>query len=168
MPSNSKVGKVVTVPFDLLMKLKTNYSTYQESKEFSKIKSAINQTNKLSKKENVLKTQINILDADTLIFCCIYLLEQAQQQELVNLFQYASPGNDSKIATIATKSALSVLIRKNLILKTPGHYQLTKTGLVQFKSNSLKRNKSYSYNLKDMDLLRVKIINSQYRNKRFY
>jgi hypothetical protein len=110
---------------------------------------------KIQKHNPVKKNVTNILEAENFILPCIYLMENIDFTSLNMLLKIATNQNDL-MSEIATHSALTKLLSKRMIMKTTTGYDMTKSGeshvLLRFTNNKL-------------DLVRIEIMNFQYRGK---
>ena len=83
----------------------------------------------------------------------IYLIDSIGPKQLHHLVQYAT-GHERKLADIATRSALSKLIKNNYVIKTTEGYQITLLGIERIRA---------SINAANLDVARIAIMNSQHR-----
>lgn len=142
----SATGKVINVDYD-----KLNCPT-DSAKIFRLISDSVT---KIQKQNPVKKNVTNILEAENFILPCIYLIENIDFCSLKMLLKIATD-QDDVMSDIATRSALTRLQSKRMIMKTTSGYDMTKSGethvLSKFTSHRL-------------DLVRIEIMNFQYRRK---
>lgn len=143
---SSDTGKVINLDYDKLTCPKDS------AKIFRLISDSIT---KIQKQNPVKKNVTNILEAENFILPCIYLIENIDFRNLRTLLKIAT-NQDDVMSEIATRSALTRLQYKRMIMKTTIGYDMTKSG------ESHVRSKFTSHRL---DLVRIEIMNFQYRGK---
>ncbi len=124
----------------------------QGAKTFRLISDSIT---KIQKHNPVKKNVTNILEAENLILPCIYLIENIDFNSLRTLLKLAT-NQDEVMSDIATRSALTKLQTKRMITKAADGYSVTKSGEVHLLS---------IFKLHRLDLIRIELINYQYRRK---
>lgn len=107
----------------------------------------------IKKKHPIKKDVANIMQTENFILPSVYLIDSISPGELYKLVQFAT-GQDKKIAEIATRSAISRLVKNNYISRTVVGYEVTAKGINQIRS-SLQSPK--------LDVARIEIMNSQQR-----
>lgn len=142
----SDTGKVINVDYETLN------SPTDGGRIFKTISTAVT---KIIRNHPVKKNVTNILEAENFILPCIYLIERIDFNSLKILLKIAT-GQDDIMSDIATRSALTRLQFKRIIMKTTNGYDMTKEGELYVLS------KFPSYCL---DLARIELMNFQYRGK---
>lgn len=140
----SDTGKVFNIEYDDL----TSYT--EKEKIYKRINDAIRT---IKKKHPIKKDVANIMETENFVLPCIYLIDSINTQELYKLVELAT-GQDKKIAEIATRSSISSLIKKYHIKRTTEGYSVTKLGINRIK---------LTLTTTHLDVVRMEIINSQYR-----
>lgn len=142
----SDTGRVINVDYDKLI------CPLNSPKIFRSISDSVT---KIQKQNPVNKNVTNILEAENFILPCIYLIEKVDFVNLKSLLQIAT-GQDDVMSDIATRSALTRLQSKRMIMKTTNGYNITSSGESHLLSVFVKHG---------LDLVRVEIMNYQYRRK---
>ncbi len=140
----NKTGKVITLNYEHLSDPKENLELYQKiSKSIASIKS----------KYPVTRSVENLLDSESFILPCIYLMERVNNVLLYNLLKKAT-GKSDTLCEIATKSALGRLTSKRMITRTTVGYHVTDMGFDFVREN---------FSHIELDKLRLEIMNLENR-----
>lgn len=140
----SKTGKVIHFNYELLNNDEKVKGLHRKINSYLA---------KIKKAHPVKKGAANLLEAENFILPCIYLFDEINRSTLYRLVEKIT-SQDPALNTIATRSSLSRLITKRLIIRSPNGYEITKDGANHvrriFKSSSL-------------DAARVEFLNLMYR-----
>ncbi|MDR5615977.1 retron St85 family effector protein [Arsenophonus sp.] len=142
----SASGRVINLDYDKLS------NREDRAKIFRLISDSVT---KIQKQNPIKKNVTNILEAENFILPYIYLIENLDLDSLKILLKIATD-QDDLMSDIATRSALTRLQSKRMIMKTTAGYDMTKSGTLYVLS------KFRDYRL---DLVRIEIMNFQYRGK---
>lgn len=127
-----------------------------------KIKHSIRKIKKSSTKKN---EKISLLQLENFLLPSIFLLEPVSKQTLQQLTSFAT--EDDKNSYQATTTAITALTKKRKILMSSNGYKLTQSGLdVFFDFKKTHYYKKSLYETKNMDDLRLEILNFKLRNKK--
>ena len=106
----------------------------------------------------------NVLQAHHYILPCIFLLEPASRDLLIELVTHAS--GTSKTAAIAiTSAALSILRKNREVILTSEGYRLTMGGYKRFLALGRRGRSEMTFDPAALDRLRVAVLSWQYRGK---
>jgi len=140
----SGTGKVIHINYDDLT------DTENKIDIFRRIKTLITH---IKKNHPVEKNVGNILETENFILPCIYIVDEINNVMLYQLIAHATNQNQN-LCEIATKSALSRLISKRFITRTPDGYQTTVSGAQHVRQ---------IFNSKELDKARVELLNAENR-----
>lgn len=143
---SSVSGKVINLDYDKLS------NPEDKAKTFRMISDSITKIQKLNP---VKKNVTNILEAENFILPCIYLIENLDLDSLRILLKIATE-QDDVMSDIATRSALTKLQSKRMIMKTTTGYDMTKSGALYVRLKFVGHR---------LDLVRIELMNFQYRGK---
>jgi len=158
-----KEGEVVFIYFARIKTYRFEYDILGFfDQDLRKLTSAINRIARKSKKQLNIT---NILQTSNFILPCIYLLERATGQVLIEMVRLASGETQNKSRTVVL-SSLNSLTKNNLISSTPDGYVLTKSGIERFQSLGERTKHDYYYSIDSMDKIRLDILSWELRGKK--
>jgi hypothetical protein len=137
---------------------------YLNPEDVRKIQSSISKNRQDAEKKVGIS---NIIQAENFIVICIYLLESAERQNLIQAVGYAVETDEHTATAIAT-AAIAQLAKNQMIIKTPSGYCLTKLGIQHFLDFGRRGKSKYNYDLKMMDKIRIDLLTWQYRKKNLF
>ncbi|MFM5033542.1 retron St85 family effector protein [Aeromonas media] len=140
----SGTGKVFHIKYDDL-----NHDT-EKTAIYKKVN---DQITRIRSSHVVLKNEANILEVESFILPCIYLIENIDKVMLLELLKHATMQKE-ELCDIAIKSALSRLTHKNFISRSDGLLSVTNDGI-----NFVRDKFSNIY----LDKARVEILNVENR-----
>ncbi|WP_426506909.1 retron St85 family effector protein [Serratia proteamaculans] len=141
----NKTGKVLNLNYEHLSDPLESISLYQKIyKSIISIKS----------KHPVTRSVENLLDSESFILPCIYLMDGVNNVLLYSLLKKATGKNDI-LCEIATKSALGRLTSKRMISRTTVGYHVTDMGFYFVREN---------FSHIELDKLRLEIMNLENRS----
>lgn len=121
---------------------------------------------KKMKKSSIKKDEkLSLLQLENFILPSIYLLEPVTKQTLISLVSSATKDEQNSFQT--TTTALTILIKKNLVKLSNDGYKLTRLGLEKFFAfkKTKTRIKRHSEKI-NIDNIRLEILNLKNRNKK--
>ncbi|MCD0490596.1 retron St85 family effector protein [Pedobacter sp. MC2016-14] len=129
--------------------------------ELEKVVSAIRNV-----KKNISKSEkkLTLLSVDRFLLPAIYLLEPVGKMTLTHMTAIVT--ENEIFASSITETALSMLIKKRWVQSTAEGYRLTSSGVNAFLSYKANKNINVTNRTKDIDNLRLEILNLTYRNKK--
>ncbi|MEE8729057.1 MAG: retron St85 family effector protein [Rahnella inusitata] len=140
----NKTGKVLALNYEHLSDPLKSLNLYQ------KIAKAITS---IKIKHPVVRSVDNLLDSESFILPCIYLMDEVNNILLYNLLKKATSKSDT-LCEIATKSALGRLTSKRMITRTTIGYHMTDMGFSFVREN---------FSHVELDKLRLEIMNLENR-----
>jgi hypothetical protein len=140
----NKTGKVLALNYEHLSHPLQSLLLYQRiAKAITSIKM----------KYPVVRSVDNLLDSESFILPCIYLMDEVNNILLYNLLKKATSKSDT-LCEIATKSALGRLTSKRMITRTTIGYHMTDMGFSFVREN---------FSHVELDKLRLEIMNLENR-----
>jgi hypothetical protein len=107
----------------------------------------------------------NVLQAHHYILPCIFLLEPASRDLLIDLVTHAS-GTSKAAATAITSAGLSMLRKNREVILTPEGYRLTTVGYKRFLALGRRGRSETTFDPAALDRLRIAVLSWRYRGKR--